>query len=202
MNYNEKSKTTKFLVVQRIVIIIIILTIIILYTFRPFNTKINKEDILDKNLTVTSSAFNEGGLMPKKYSGLGEEISPPLEINFIHPMAKSIAIVMDDPDAPLPITIIHWVLWNIPVEYNKIPENISHSKLVKELGNAHQGKRMFGKVGYMGPNPPFGTHRYRFHIYTLDSFLELDAGAKLKQLNKKMEGHILQYALFTGKFSR
>jgi Raf kinase inhibitor-like YbhB/YbcL family protein len=160
------------------------------------------EGILDKSLTVTSSAFKDGGSIPKKYSGLGEEISPPLEINSIHSNAKSIAIVMDDPDAPLPITIIHWVLWNIPIEYNNIPENIPHSKIVKELGNAHQGKRMFGKTGYMGPNPPFGVHTYRFHIYTLDTFLDIKPEAKFKQLKSKMEGHILQYSLFTGKFSK
>ena len=153
------------------------------------------------NLVITSSAFENGGFIPKQYTGKGEDKSPPLEIKGVTPRAKSVAIIVDDPDIPIPfLSFTHWVVYNIPVNIAKIEENIPREEVIKVLGEALQGKNGFRRIGYMGPEPPFGTHTYRFMVFTLDTVLDLNPGATRKQLEKAMKGHILQTGLLEGKF--
>ena len=144
-----------------------------------------------KTLSIASSAFGNKKFIPSKYSCDGENISPPLAIGSIPEKAKSLAIILDDPDAPLR-TWTHWVLWNIPP-----------SAKVNE-GNAPgtQGINDFGQNHYGGPCPPSGTHRYLFKVYALDDVLELNSSARKADLEKAMSGHIIAFGELTGLYKR
>lgn len=163
---------------------------------------VNRDNINPKvNLHVTSTSFKNGGIMPVKYTGNGEDISPQLKLHEIDPKAKTIAIIMDDLDTPFGI-FNHWVIFNIPASFDNIPEGIARLEIVPTLGNAIQGKSSYGgKHWYRGPKPPFGTHRYIFKVYVLDVVLDLNKDAKKTELQKAMDGHILQYGTLEGKFS-
>ena len=151
-----------------------------------------------EELTVTSSAFAEGGKIPVKYTGRGEDISPDLQLSAISEKARSIAVIMDDLDVPGIGILTHWVIWNLPAR-NLIPENIPHGEVVPSLGGAVQGIG-YGKHRYRGPNPPFGSHRYQYNVYVLDKQLDLSGNSGKKELLKAMEGHILQHGSITGLF--
>jgi len=131
-------------------------------------------------LTVASVAFSHGGNIPSKYTCEGENVNPPLEINGIPEHTRSLAVVVEDHDAPNGI-FDHWLVWNIPpnepIAENSVP-GIS-------------GKNSFGKTGYGGPCPPSGVHRYFFKVYALDTLLDLLGGANKKTLLEAMRGHIL-----------
>jgi hypothetical protein len=148
-----------------------------------------------------TSIFANNDMIPAKYTTDGEDISPPLKLENIASEAKSIALICDDPDAPMG-TFVHWVIWNIPVDNKEIPEGIPTSEKIAELGNACQGKNDFGVLGYKGPAPPGGTHTYRFQLYALDTKLDLKPGVSKEKLLDKMEEHILQKSLLRGKYSR
>jgi len=160
-----------------------------------------EESPMDTNLIITSPAFSEGGEIPAKYAGTGEELSPPLAIEGLPSATASIAVVMDDIDAPVIGTVYHWVLWNIP-PVTEIPEDVPREKEIASLGGARQGRNTMFRVGYMGPNPPGGTHRYRIHVYALDTMLDLVPGAGHRKLTKAMEGHIVGYGVLSGTFSK
>lgn len=150
-------------------------------------------------IKITSTAFDEGGMIPEKYTCDGIDISPPLTWTSVPDGTKSLALICDDPDAPLG-TWVHWVLFNIPANINELPESIPPDK---ELENgAKQGRNGFRKIGYGGPCPPNGTHRYYFKLYALDTELDLKAGAKKKQLLKAMEEHILGKGQLMGRYKR
>lgn len=152
------------------------------------------------NLDVTSRAFEDGGIIPKKYTGRGDDISPPIKLGAIDKKGKTVAIIMDDLDHPLGV-YNHWGIWNIPAGFSDIPEGISKEENVKSLGNAVQGKSDYGsKHYYRGPKPPFGTHKYVFKVYVLDTTLHLNQSSGKKELQRAMEGHILQYGILTGYF--
>lgn len=156
---------------------------------------------MEANLVVTSSAFKNGGTIPIKYTGRGEDISVPLEFSNIVSSGKSIAIIMDDPDAPSLTPFVHWLIWDIPTTITKIPENVPNDSKIVSLGGAIQGKNGFGSVGYMGPNPPSGMHTYRIKVYVLDCFLNLKEGSPRETLEREMKGHVIQSGLLEGKFS-
>ena len=122
-----------------------------------------------KELTVKSSVFEPNKPIPKKYSCDGKDINPPLSIEGIPKEAKTLALIMDDPDAPSG-TFDHWVVWNIPASTNQIGEDTVPG--IEGMNGARQ-------QGYMGPCPPSGTHRYFFKVYALDT--ELNLGVKLKK---------------------
>ena len=146
------------------------------------------------------SVFGNNEKIPKKYTCDGEDISPPLEISNVSEGAKSIAIIVDDPDAPFG-TFTHWVIWNIPPT-SKIPEAIPKGKEISDPFTARQGKNDFGNYGYGGPCPPPGKpHRYFFKVYVLDVMLELKDGSK-DELLKAMEGHVIQYGELVGLYGR
>ena len=152
------------------------------------------------NLIVTGEAFADGGSIPKKYTGRGEDVSPPIKIHSIAPEARTIAIIMDDIDHPLGV-FNHWLIWNIPAAFDEIPEAIPKKEVVPSLGNAVQGKSAYGgKHYYRGPKPPFGTHKYVFKVYILDTELDLNRDSGKKELQEAMKGKIQQYGTLTGEF--
>jgi Raf kinase inhibitor-like YbhB/YbcL family protein len=144
-----------------------------------------------KALTVSSSAFKENQTIPVKYTCMGDDINPPLEISHIPDEARSLALIVDDPDAPVK-TWVHWIVWNIPITHH-IEENTVPGQ---------EGKNDFGKTSWGGPCPPGGTHRYFFKVYALDTLLKLSAGANKQQLEQAMHGHILAYGSLMGLFSK
>jgi Raf kinase inhibitor-like YbhB/YbcL family protein len=145
-------------------------------------------------LTISSPAFENNSPIPDTYTCKGRNISPPLLIGNIPASAKSLALVLEDPDAPSGI-FVHWVMWNITPGTREISENSSPR-------GVQQGLNDFRKHGYIGPCPPSGTHRYFFKIYALDTLLRLQSGAAKKDLEKAMKGHIIDQASLTGLFQR
>ena len=144
-------------------------------------------------MKVTSFAFQEGANIPSKFTCDGENTSPPLQIADIPSEAKSLALVVDDPDAPSGL-FTHWAVWNIPPQTTAVGE-----------GNAPkgvQGTNDFGKSGYGGPCPPSGTHRYYFKVFALDRELDLPFGAKRGQLDAAMKGHVVAQGELMGRYSR
>ena len=142
------------------------------------------------NLTITSPAFSEGADIPVKFSCRGENMNPEIRIGSIPPEAKSIAIIVEDPDAPRGI-FDHWVAWNLQPR-GTIGEN---SK------DGVQGNNGKGETGYTGPCPPSGTHRYLFKVYALDSMLDLPVGTNKKNLMNSMQEHVIAGGELTGVFS-
>ncbi len=150
-------------------------------------------------ISITSPAFKEGEMIPAKYTVKGENISPPLNWKNIPSNAKTIALINDDPDA-FGGDWVHWVIFNIPANTTGLPENVPPKEVLDN--NAKQGINDFPTIGYKGPQPPKGVHRYMYKIYALDIELGLAAGATKQQLLKAMEGHILARGLLMGKYSR
>lgn len=146
-----------------------------------------------EELKVTSSAFENSGMIPSKYTCDGIDVNPQLSIEGIPPKTKSLVLIMDDPDAPMG-TWVHWVLWNIHID-GEIEEN-------NVPGGAVQGVNSGGEISYAGPCPPSGVHRYFFKVYALDAGLDLDEGATKKEVENAMKGHILAKGELIGKYSR
>jgi len=147
------------------------------------------------------SNFENQEMIPARYTADGKDISPPLEISGVSSEAKSIVIIMEDPDAPGQ-TFTHWLIWNIPASTKKIPENVPNEDKIEELGGAVQGVNDFGKIGYGGPAPPSGTHRYVFKIFTLKDKLNTKPRASKTDLLKDINGLVLQHNRLKGKYSR
>lgn len=150
-------------------------------------------------IKIRSSAFKEGEMIPKQYTCDGANISPPLTWDAAPPGTKSFALVSDDPDAPVG-TWVHWVIYNLPPDSRGIPENIPFHKNLEN--GARQGTNDFREIGYGGPCPPGGTHRYYFKLYALDKVLDLEPGITKAQLLKAMEGHIVAQGQLMGKYKR
>jgi Raf kinase inhibitor-like YbhB/YbcL family protein len=150
-------------------------------------------------MKLTSSAFSEGALIPVRYSCSGDDFSPPLTWSDIPAGAKSLALIADDPDAPVG-TWVHWVAFNLPVTAGGLPEGIKDAKQL--LGGGIQGANSWRRTGYGGPCPPSGTHRYFFKLYALDTILSLDNKAAAKDVQAAMNGHILAEAQLMGRFKK
>lgn len=148
-------------------------------------------DTLISKLSVQSKSIIEGKMLPRKFTCDGININPSLEIAFIPQETVSLAVIMEDPDAPIS-TWIHWLVWNLPVAH-LIPENM-------KKGNC--GKNDFSKNSYCGPCPMAGIHQYVFKVYALDTLLELPPSTKKTDLIKKMSGHILAYGELKVKYGR
>lgn len=140
-------------------------------------------------MKIKSTFQHEGNIQPE-YTCDGKDSIPPLEISEVPAEAKSLALIMDDPDAPMG-TWDHWIQWNMPPDTKKIDKQIG-------IG----GKNSWGKTGYGGPCPPSGVHRYFFKLYALDTMLELPAGSDKKALETAMKEHILKEAVLIGKYQR
>ncbi len=151
------------------------------------------------SLTVTSTAFGEGDMVPKQYTCDGRDVSPPLSWSGIPEGTKSIALICDDPDAPVG-TWVHWVVYDMPPSTPGLPEHATAAGGLPR--GAKQGMNDFRKMDYGGPCPPGGTHRYFFRVYALDRELGLREGATRAELVKSMEGHILAQGQLMGRYSR
>jgi len=150
-------------------------------------------------IKVSSPAFEDGQMIPAKYTADGQDISPPLKFGNIHPQAKSLAIISDDPDAPVG-TWVHWLVWNIPAAVSELPEGLAPDGQLAD--GTCQGTTDFRRVGYGGPAPPSGTHRYYFKVYAIDCLLELKPGGGRGELEKAMKGHILVEGQLMGRYKR
>jgi len=150
--------------------------------------------------SVTSPAFASGAAIPKPYTCEGTDISPALAWSGSPTQTAGLALIVDDPDAPVG-TWVHWVIWNLPGSAHQLQENVpKHDRLDS---GAAQGSNDFRKIGYNGPCPPPGkTHRYFFRLYALDGKLNLAPGATRKELDAAMKGHILAQAEYMGTFRR
>jgi Raf kinase inhibitor-like YbhB/YbcL family protein len=142
-------------------------------------------------LVVSSPAFQQGEMIPSKYTCEGSNINPPLQIDHIPEETKTLALITEDPDAPKG-TFDHWLVWNIPPKA-AIGENTSPGI---------SGANGAGKTGYHGPCPPSGSHRYYFHVYALDTSLDLLAGETKEALQAAMETHILASGSLMGRYQK
>lgn len=152
-----------------------------------------------KAMKLESSAFTANGLIPAKYTCDGEDLSPPLSWDAPPAGTQTLALIADDPDAPRG-TWVHWVAYNLPTSVHQLPEGIPPE--VKLAVGGTQGKNDFDRLGYGGPCPPGGTHRYFFKLYAIDRELSLPQSATKAQLLQAMEGHILANAELMGRYTR
>ncbi len=175
--------------------------VLILFCSCQSNSQVSSQNDNKKQvkIQVTSPAFEEGGMIPKKYTCDDENVSPPLAWTNVPKDTKSLALICDDPDAPMG-TWVHWVIFNLPSDTKELMENIPVQKNL--LNGTQQGKNDFGNTGYGGPCPPSGTHRYYFKIYALDIVLTQEAGITKAELLKAMNGHILAEGQIMGKYKK
>ncbi len=176
-------------------------SMVIVFMICACSTDLDAQTQGGKNMTIqlTSSAFTEGDMIPKKYTCDGQDISPPLAWTGVPEGTKSVALISDDPDAPVG-TWVHWVMYNIPPQLQELPEAVPADKVLAT--GATQGTNDFRRIGYGGPCPPGGTHRYYFKLYALDQELALDPGLTKDQLLKAMKGHILAEGQLMGRYKR
>ena len=184
----------------------LILTLQMVYLFmvgsHGLNASQENETVQGGNamkIHVKSSAFGDGNLIPKKYTCDEIDVSPPLTWDNVPEGTQSFALISDDPDAPVG-TWVHWILYNIPATARELPEAVPADEILAD--NARQGTNDFRRIGYGGPCPPSGTHRYFFKLYALDTEMALDPGMTKMQLEKEMEGHILREGKLMGKYKR
>jgi Raf kinase inhibitor-like YbhB/YbcL family protein len=149
-------------------------------------------------MQITSSAFTEGGKIPSKFTCEGDNINPQLQFSQVPPEAKTLALIMDDPDVPEFVRKdrmwVHWVVFNIPPSTKQIPENSSPP--------GTPGKNTSGEPAYEGPCPPDREHRYFFKLYALDTKLNLPEGATKKEVEAAMQGHIIAKAQLMGRYEK
>ena len=165
--------------------------IAILTVFSPVS---GREAVQMEPIKITSPAFQDNGSIPRQYTCDGKDINPPLVFVNVPKEAKSLALIVDDPDAPVG-TWVHWVLWNIDPNLIEIREN-------SVPAGATQGKNDFRKNIYGGPCPPSGTHRYFFKVYALDTILNIKPYSTKADLENAMMGHILSDGKLVGKYKR
>lgn len=170
----------------------IVLILVLLFAVKKSDRNI-LTNIKEGNMKL-ASVFLNGEDIPSKYTCDGEDISPELMIYDIPPEAKSLALIVDDPDAPVG-TFVHWVLYNIPANTSKIS-----SKALPE--GAVEGKTDFGRIGWGGPCPPSGKHRYFFKLYAIDKPLNLPEGLSKEELEEAMKDNIIEKAELMGLYSR
>jgi Raf kinase inhibitor-like YbhB/YbcL family protein len=157
------------------------------------------------SIELSSNAFPAGQTIPPKYSGDGENCSPPLNWAGLPKGTRELALIVDDPDAPRAEPFVHWVIYKIPADASGLVETrASHAETAKSLHNALQGQNSRGEFGYTGPMPPpgHGTHHYHFHLYALDQPLNVDAGLDKRALLSAMAGHILEETDMVGTYER
>ena len=161
------------------------------------NVQIGKDNMT--GVTISSTAFSNGSLIPPQYTCDGANISPPLQWSGLPPSTKALALIVDDPDAPAK-TWVHWVLYDLPGSRSGLPENVRPQEKLPDGGK--QGTNDFKKIGYGGPCPPSGTHRYFFKLYALDTETSLNPGATKDELLKAIEGHVVAQGELVGKYKR
>jgi len=145
------------------------------------------------NMKIISPAFQNNAIIPEKYTCQGQDISPPLKFFNVSKDTKTLALIMDDPDAPSG-TFTHWLIWNIPSTITEINEG--------ERIPYPQGTNDFGRQYYKGPCPPSGTHRYFFTLYALNKELNLNVGARKDEMLKAMRNNIIEKTELIGRYKR
>ncbi len=150
-------------------------------------------------MQLISPVFSNEGTIPAPYTCDGDDLSPPLRWDDVPAGTQSFALICDDPDAPGG-TFVHWVVFNLSPEQRSLPEGVPADRTLPEGGL--QGKNDFGKIGYGGPCPPRGTHRYFFKLYALDRPLALSPGASKPQVAAALQGHVLATAEVVGRYQR
>ena len=151
-------------------------------------------------MQLTSSDFNAGGAIPIRFTCEGDNASPEFSWKEAPGETKSFALILHDPDAPRAGGFTHWVLYNIPAEKGGIDPNVPKRQEVPGTGT--QGRNDSGEIGYMGPCPPSGTHRYYARLFALDAELRLTPGATHDELTELMEGHVLARAELMGTYRK
>ncbi|MFB6299841.1 MAG: YbhB/YbcL family Raf kinase inhibitor-like protein [Halobacteriales archaeon] len=155
------------------------------------------------DISLSSSAFDDGASIPTKYTCDGADVSPPLSIDGVPDGTQSLAMIVDDPDAPSG-TFTHWLLWDIPPDTRSVPEAIDRSETVARLDGATQGQNDFDALGYRGPCPPQDddAHTYRFILQALEGSLALEAGADRDAFDDAMPETVLARTVLTGTYDR
>jgi len=153
-------------------------------------------------LKLISAAFEEGQLIPNRYTADGEDVSPPLTWSAPPKETKSLVLICDDPDAQFRgCTWVHWVLFDLPPQLRELQEAVPTQGTLKN--GARQGKNDFGNLGYGGPAPPRGKpHRYFFKLHALDCVLDLKVGARKDEVLTACKGHILAEGQWMGTYQR
>ncbi len=194
-----KITVNKLPILLRVVMIFLVIALALILSAVLFS-HLQKKEV--KHMVV-SSVFKDKEFIPKKYTCEGQDVNPELVISNIPDGAKTIAIICDDPDAPIG-TFVHWVLWNYPVDGPsvKIPEALP--KVEKLQNGAMQGYNDFGKVGYNGPCPPkgHGVHHYHFKIYAVNSLIELKGKVTKEELERALSGRIIAQAEIVGLYEK
>jgi len=150
-------------------------------------------------MRVRSSAFTDGGMIPERYTCDGEGISPPIAWEHVSDNIRSFALICEDPDAPMG-TFTHWVVYDLPPDVSELPENVPNKDHLPN-GGVH-GINSLHKIGYFGPCPPSGTHRYFFKVYALDKKLDIRPGADKDHLMEAMKRHVVAQGQIMGKYQR
>jgi Raf kinase inhibitor-like YbhB/YbcL family protein len=150
-------------------------------------------------IDVTSPAFPDGGMIPQQYTCEGADVSPPLNWGPVPDGTRSIALIVDDPDAPVE-TFVQWVLYDLPADVQGLPEDLPGDKTFPVGGE--QGINSSDELGYRGPCPPSGTHRYFFKVYALDIKTNLPPGETKERLLEAMNGHVLAQGQIMGRYRR
>ena len=185
-----------------VVVIIVILSILLIY--QNYSTRDTIKDA-KSTLVVKSPAFKHGEMIPAKYTCESEDISPAIFWDHIPEGTKSFVLIATDYDAPseyFPIlTIIHWIIYNIPSDTLSLPEGIAKDPELKN--GAKQGNNSLGKIGYIGPCPPMGTHDYHFKVYALDMTIDIDSQDATKSgILEAAKGHVLGIGELVGKYKK
>jgi Raf kinase inhibitor-like YbhB/YbcL family protein len=197
LNTTHHSPLTFPMTGSRIAIIILILVVAVATVFFLF--RFRNEDrptllpITQGSMNFSSPAFGNGQLIPSAYTCDGADERPPFAINGVPENAKSLAIIVDDPDASAG-DWVHWLAWNIDPTVSKIEGTLPP--------DAVEGTTDFKRTGWGGPCPPSGVHRYQFKLYALDDPIDLDKSAKKADLERAMQGHVIEGAAFVGKYAR
>jgi Raf kinase inhibitor-like YbhB/YbcL family protein len=155
-------------------------------------------------LVILSTAFANGERVPKRFTGDGEDISPPLTWSGLPAGTKEISLICDDPDAPTPQPWVHWVMYKIAADAGGLPEKVATTEKLTQPPGALQGKNSWNRLGYGGPAPPHGhgTHHYHFKLYALDAPLDLAPGLDKDRLLAAMKGHVLGQGELMGTYER
>jgi Raf kinase inhibitor-like YbhB/YbcL family protein len=174
----------------------------------PQPSAANSKGAKGMKIEVTSTAFGPGKPIPKKYTGEGADVSPPLSWHGVPEGTKELALICDDPDAPTKEPWVHWVLYKLPVGVSSLPEGVARQALLQDPMGAVQGQNSWPKgekIGYGGPMPPpgHGTHHYHFKLYALNAPLDTaEPSLDKTTLLRRMQGHVLAEGELIGTYQR
>jgi len=189
----KQAQSNLFIHVFQLLLMLALLFLAIFSNMKAFGEEKATEKKMQP-IDVSSTAFSDGGMIPEKFTCDGENVNPPIEIKNVPKGTKSLALIVDDPDAPIG-TWDHWLMWNLDPKTAKVQENATPPQ-------AKVGKNDYKKMAYGGPCPPFGEHRYYFKVYALDKELDLPKGEKRKALERAFKDHIISEGKMMGRYKR